>query len=402
MDYNQLPKHIKDRIKEFKTPFFLFDLDRIGMKLDILRKALEPDDVYYAVKCNSLPPVLATLAGKGCGFEANNMAEMEKVLAAKVHPERVINSSPITPAADVRAMYALGVKHFAIDSRSQIDNLKHNAPGCSTYLRLYSTNEGSRFDLSKRLGVHMEDAPALLVYARKSGLHVNGLTFHVGSQCSSPNNWRAGLRDCAALFRQFSELKVVNIGGGYPISYNGAVPGIEEIARAIRDECRDSFRILPTLQAEPGRFLVGDCAMTGTSVILVEDQKPLSRAVVDLSVFCGFIEIIENGGGMRYPVMTDARGKTTGYRIGGATCAGTDILAEEAVLPRLKVDHLHPYKSSRIYFAQTGAYTLDYIDTGRKAGFNGAPIPVVYYLKNGRLHDSDAATQTETKSGEPS
>lgn len=399
MDYSSLPDHIKQRLSTLETPFFLFDLDRIATKLDMLREAIGPEQVYYAVKCNSLPPILATLAGKGCGFEANNRTEMEKVLAAGAQVDRIINSSPITPAADVRAMYALGVRHFAFDSHSQVENLKHNAPGCSVYLRLYSTNEGSRFDLSKRLGVHVEDAPALLAYARNAGLHILGLTFHAGSQCSSPENWRAGLRDCGILFRQFPELKVVNLGGGYPVSYNGTVPNIREIARVIGEACLENFDIPPVLQAEPGRYLVGDCALTGASVIQVEEQKPLSRAVVDLSVFCGFIEIIENGG-IRYPMMTDAKGETVGYRIGGATCAGTDILAEEVLLPRLTVNHRYPEKSSRIYFAQTGAYTLEYIDTGRKAGFNGAPIPQVFYLKEGRRCDPDTATETKMENGE--
>jgi len=108
---------------------------------------------------------------------------------------------------------------------------------------------------------------------------------------------------------------------------------------------------------------------------------------VDLSVFSGrLIEIIESGDGFRYPVeTTEAQGEPVTYQIGGASCAGTDILVKEVCLPRLRTDHQDERNSSRIYFLNTGAYTLDYIAVGQKAGFNGARLPGVYYLKGGRI-----------------
>jgi len=397
LDYASLSDDLRRRLAKLPTPFFLFDLDRIAFKLDLFRNSLQPEQLYYAVKCNSLPAVLATLAGKGCGFEANNRAELEKVLALGVSADRVINSSPIASAADVQAMYAKGVRHFVFDTRNQVENLKINAPECRAFLRIYTSNEGSRFDLSKRFGVRMEDAPCLLTHAYEMGLKVLGLTFHVGSQCSSPDNWCTGLRDCGKLFRRFPDLRIVNLGGGYPVNYDGAVPSIGSITQVIQDACKAYFESPPTLIAEPGRYLTADCALTGVSVIQVEEQEPVSRAVVDLSAYCSLFEIIESGGAIRYPAMTDARGeKMVSYRIGGFTCAGTDVLAEEMTLPRLRVDHRHLESSSRIYFACTGAYTLDFFDMRKKTGFNGASIPSVYYLKDEQLYEVDVASAAAT------
>jgi len=62
MDYKSLSDPIKQTIAMLPTPFFLFDLDRVGAILRLLTEALSPDRVYYAVKCNSLPPILAALA----------------------------------------------------------------------------------------------------------------------------------------------------------------------------------------------------------------------------------------------------------------------------------------------------------------------------------------------------
>ncbi|MFO7884381.1 MAG: hypothetical protein R6U68_06135 [Desulfobacteraceae bacterium] len=68
------------------TPFFLFDLDRIKKKIQRINEALGPDQIFYAVKSNSLPEVLATIAEQGCGFEVNNAGELRKVVDATPPP----------------------------------------------------------------------------------------------------------------------------------------------------------------------------------------------------------------------------------------------------------------------------------------------------------------------------
>jgi len=54
---------------------------RNGRHLNNLQKlsdSLNPDQIFYALKSNSLQPVLEIISGQGCGFQANNMPEMEK------------------------------------------------------------------------------------------------------------------------------------------------------------------------------------------------------------------------------------------------------------------------------------------------------------------------------------
>jgi len=385
MDTGALPDNIVNRMAEFDTPFFLFDLDKIVSNIHQLYDSINPDQIFFALKSNSLPPVLETISRHGCGFEANNVSELEKAIAAGTHPSNIINSSPVVAASDVRKMYASGVDCFTFDSKDQVQNLRINAPDAKTVMRLASTNEGSRFNLSKNLGIEPKSSAELLRYAEANGLKIHGLTFHVGSQCPSPSNWRAGIAQCAELFKQFPDLKMINIGGGFPVRYNGSIPDIASITRVINQSIDNSFEIKPILYIEPGRFIVGDCAIACGTVTNVHHQNPISRATVDLSVFGGLIEIIEIGDGFQYPISKSGIGEIRPYRIIGATCAGTDVIAEEIQLPRLKVDHQMPINSSRIYLLNTGAYTLDYVIAAGMYGFNGLTIPRVYFLKNGEI-----------------
>jgi ornithine decarboxylase len=385
MDIGVLPDNVIKKMGEFDTPFFLFDLDKILVNIKQLNDSLNPDQIFFALKSNSLTPILETISEHGCGFETNNIFEFEKAASAGAHPSNIINSSPITSALDVRNMYTRGVDCFTFDSKDQVQNLKINAPGAKTVMRLSSTNEGSKFNLSKNLGVDPESSVDMLSYAKANGLKIYGLTFHVGSQCHSPYNWRAGIVQCAELFKQFPELEMINIGGGFPVRYNGSIPDFTYISQVINQSINNSFENRPILYIEPGRFIIGNCALSCASVTNVRCQKFISRAVVDLSVFGGLMEIIENGDGFQYPIETTGNDEMRPYRIIGATCAGNDVIAEEVQLPRLKVDLKNPKNSSRIYLLNTGAYTLEYVMTAGKSGFNGLTIPSVYYIKNGEI-----------------
>jgi ornithine decarboxylase len=385
MNYFTLSKKVRGFLAHQKTPFFLFDLNHICSKIDLLNAHIHPDKIFYALKSNSLLRILEAIASKSCGFEVNNAAELDKAIDLGVDPSQIINSSPKTSANDINTMYARGVKYFTFDSKDQIDNLKINAPGSKVVLRIFSTNEGSKFDLSKNIGAHPEFASGLLNYAKKCGLNLYGIMFHVGSQCHSPKNWRAGIKESAKLFKHYRELRVLNIGGGFPIEYNETIPGIEDISNVIKEAINESFIEKPIVYVEPGRYLVGDSALACTSVIQVINEPPISRVTVDISVFAGLIEIIEKGDGFQYTIKTAGHEDKKLYKIVGSTCAGTDVIANEIMLPRLSVNHKDPNKSSRLYISNTGAYTLDYISNGANYGFNGAKIPQAFFINNGEL-----------------
>ena len=104
-----------------------------------------------------------------------------------------------------------------------------------------------------------------------------------------------------------------------------------------------------------------------------------------MSVFAGLIEIIEKGDGFQYMIKTDAHGIKKLYKIVGSTCAGTDVVANEIMLPSLSVNHQDSDKSSRLYILNTGAYSLDYISIDASYGFNGAKIPRVFFINNGEV-----------------
>jgi ornithine decarboxylase len=368
------------------TPYFLFNLGTIRENIDELNTHIKPDRIFYAVKCNSQPKVLQTMASKDCGFEINNIGEFQAIEKAGVKSCEVINSSPISSAENIKYLYKQGVRKYCFDSLKQLENIAANAPGSDVYVRIYNENRGSRFKLN-RFGIKASIAIEQITYAKSLGLTPIGVTFHVGSQCSAVDNWREAIFQASTLFDRFPELNTLNIGGGFPITYKRDIPSLKQIGEIINWSIDEYFKERPIVFAEPGRFAVGNSAFACTSVINVDEGEPFSRAVVDMSLFAGLIELIEIQDGFQYNIITDAdpAGPRKRYQIGGPSCAGTDIVSDEIILPRLSVDFESPIKSSRLYLMNTGAYTLDYIANKESYGFNGSKIPRLFFIENGTI-----------------
>ncbi len=88
-----------ERIREFlrdrresgvdEGPVLVVDLDVVRDNYHAFAKALPDTRVFYAVKANPAPEVLALLAGLGCCFDTASVAAIEMALAAGASPDRI-------------------------------------------------------------------------------------------------------------------------------------------------------------------------------------------------------------------------------------------------------------------------------------------------------------------------
>ena len=106
------------RIREFLRkraddgPCLVVDLDVVRENYLAFAKALPDTKVFYAVKANPAPEVLALLAGLGSSFDTASVAEIEMVLAAGAKPDRISFGNTIKKERDVARAYALGVRRL--------------------------------------------------------------------------------------------------------------------------------------------------------------------------------------------------------------------------------------------------------------------------------------------------
>src|SRR5205085_2635156 len=104
------------------------------------------------------------------------------------------------------------------------------------------------------------------------------------SQQCHPRQWDEAIALTGRLFSELAssgvELRMVNLGGGFPAHYRGHVPPIEAYAEAIMKAMEYHFGgRLPEMVVEPGRYPTGD------SVDILYEQAdyrlPLDLAIGD-------------------------------------------------------------------------------------------------------------------------
>jgi ornithine decarboxylase len=169
-------------------------------------------------------------------------------------------------------------------------------------------------------------------------------------------------------------LRMVNLGGGFPTRYRDEVPAIDEFGRAIMGAMTRCFgNALPEMIIEPGRFIVGDAGVVSAEVVLVSRRAkddPVRWVYLDIGRFGGLAET--EGEAIKYRIATPYDGTPTGpVAIAGPTCDGADILYERSNyrLPTAL------QSGDRVELLATGAYVTTYASQG----FNGfAPLAEHY------------------------
>ncbi len=358
------------------TPCLVMDLDVVEKRYRSLEASLPGVEVYYAVKANPNPGILARLAALGSRFDVASPAEIALCLAAGVDPSRISYGSTIKKRQDIAFAFAAGVRLFAVDSAEELGKVAAAAPGVMVLVRILVSGDGADWPLSRKFGCEPDMAVDLLVQAWTLGLDAAGVSFHVGSQQMHPEMWEPALERAAAVLHQARRagvpVRIVNIGGGFPAGYSADVPHIGAYGTAIQAAISRHLGGRPLrVLCEPGRYVVGDAGVLRAEVVLVsrkgygDEQR---WVYLDVGRFGGLAET--EGEAIRYPMVTSRDGGPVGPVIlAGPTCDSVDVLYERT---RYEMP-LSLAAGDTVDILAAGAYTAAYAS----AGFNGfGPLQV--------------------------
>ena len=363
-----------------ETPFVLIDTQMISQAYDDLRAGFEFAKVYYAVKANPAVEIIDLLKEKGSSFDIASIYELDKVMDRGVSADRISYGNTIKKSKDIRYFYEKGVRLYATDSEADLRNIAKAAPGSKVYVRILT--EGSTtadWPLSRKFGCQTDMAMDLLILARDLGLVPYGISFHVGSQQRDISVWDAAIAKVKVIFERLKEedgieLKLINMGGGFPANYitktNSLETYAEEIIRFLKEDFGDE---LPEIILEPGRSLIANAGILVSEVVLVarKSRTAVERWIyTDVGKFSGLIETMDEA--IKFPIWTEKKGEAEEVVIAGPTCDSADIMYENYKygLP------LNLAIGDRLYWLSTGAYTTSY----SAVEFNGFPPLKAYYL----------------------
>ena len=365
--------------RENGTPLFIVDHDALRRNYKEFKRYLPRVQAYYAVKANADPAIVRTLYDAGGSFDVASFAEFSLVfenirnLPARVRQDfiwdKIIYSNPIK---DRRTLEQLNPYKPLVtyDNAEEIGKIRKHAPDAGLALRIRVPNTGSMVELSSKFGASPAEAVDLITRAFDAGLNVEGLSFHVGSQCTNFENYVQALSTSATIMEESEvrghSLKLLDIGGGFPARYDRHVRPFRELAKILKAELDRLFPKNLEILAEPGRFMVATAATLVAEVIGKADRDGKRCYYINDGIYHTFSGILFDH--CQYHLKAFKRGRKEISAVFGPTCDALDTISQAEELPNLKLGDL-------VYSENIGAYTH-----ASSTHFNGFPPAKVIHI----------------------
>jgi ornithine decarboxylase len=363
--------------KKHGTPLLIIDHEIIRKNYRRFKKLLPRIQAYYAVKANSEPEIIKTLFDEGSSFDVASYNEFMQVynLIDRWREkkkdfyiwDKIIFSNTIKDRDTLRKID----KYEPLVTFDNIDELKKIKEYCNKaglILRLKVPDTGSLVEMASKFGAEPGNALNLIKKSFNSGMEVEGLSFHVGSQCTNFENYISALHITSEIFHEAGKrgypLNIIDIGGGFPAPYDSNVPRFEKLAEIINKECKRLFPDDMEIIAEPGRFF------SATSSTLVSEI--IGKARRDGKIFYHINDgVYHTFSGVVYDKWIPnfhpfKRGTNEICAVVGQTCDSFDKISLAENLPNnLKI-------GDYLYTENIGAYST--VSSTKFNGFEGAKI----------------------------
>ena len=366
-------KLLQELAREHGTPIFVIDHEKIRQNYREFRQYMPDVQVYFAVKANSTPSIVKTLYDLGGSFDVASLPEFMIVYEnIKGMPEqerldwiwdKIIYANTIKPIETLQVLDQYKPL-VTFDNHEELKKIRQYAPHAGLVLRLRVPNTGSMVELSSKFGADPGEAVDLIEEAFGKDLVVEGLSFHVGSQCTNFENYMQALQLSANIIdeaesRLDRKIRILDIGGGFPVKYHPGVKSMRMLAKKLNAEIKRLFPPDMQILAEPGRFLVANACTLVAKVVgkTIRDGKPCYY--INDGVYHTYSgQIFDH---CTYPVLSFKPGERQLSAVFGPTCDSFDTITLSAELPELDIGDL-------VFSENIGAYSI-----ASSTYFNGFP-----------------------------
>jgi len=339
--------------RRLQSPALLLSRPEIRRNLRDLQAALPRAAVHYATKANNDPTILDELHQSGGKFEICSAREIDAVTAAGASIHELIHSHPVKSIREFDAAVEKGVRLFVVDNPEEVKKLNRYA---DTKLRLLvrfrvESAERAVVDLQYKFGCAVDEVLPLARMIRDTGHDYAGLCFHTGSQCLYPDNYVKGIEAGSGLIKALEDeglsTEILDIGGGFPVSYLEPVAAIDEFCRPINTALERHLRPEIKIVCEPGRFISASPVTLVCSIIGKSVRNGRIWYYLDDGLYSTFSGILYDH--CRYPVLTEREGEAKLSVLAGPTCDSFDVMYDGLLIPEHEVGDL-------LIFPLTGAY----------------------------------------------
>ena len=182
--------------QEHGSPVYVYDADTIVSQYERLTSAfakVENLRIHYAVKALSNISILKLFKQLGAGLDTVSSQEVQLGLAAGVDPSKIIYTPNGVSLEEIEKVAEMGVQ-INIDNLSILEQFGAKHPKVPVCVRINPhVMAGGNANISvghidSKFGISIHQIPHLLRIVENTGMTVNGVHMHTGSDISG--HWR--------------------------------------------------------------------------------------------------------------------------------------------------------------------------------------------------------------------
>ncbi len=264
----QTDKHKLLTIAEEFSPCYVYDQNTIIQQINNLKKLSSVDKIFFAMKANPNPDILKSIYSQGVGIEIVSPGELKRTTNTlpNIKKSDMLFTANFAPIEDYIEAYDSGC-HVTIDNKFILEQNPEVFANRNVLLRLdpghgdghhrYVRTAGEQ----SKFGIHHSELVEIKHLCDKHNIMVKGLHTHSGSGILDHKNWHRVMKYLTDKINLFTDVEIINIGGGYGITENPHDKGLD---MQLLDDSITSFKKkFPQLQfwIEPGRYLVANAGV---------------------------------------------------------------------------------------------------------------------------------------------
>lgn len=371
--------------EDFGSPVYVYDAEKITSqykRLTTAFKKVKKIKINYAVKALSNVSVLKLFKSLNAGLDTVSIQEVLLGLEADFKPSDIIFTPNGVSLEEIEEVAAMGVQ-INIDNLSILEQFGTKHPEIPVCIRINPhVMAGGNSNISvghidSKFGISVHQMPLLLRIVENTGMHINGIHMHTGSDILDIDVFLYASEILFQAAKNFKDLSFIDFGSGFKVPYKkGDIEtNVEELGKKLskrfNDFCAEYGREL-TLAFEPGKFLVSEAGKFLVKVNVVKQTTSTVFAQVDSGfnhlirpMFYGVTHYIEN--------ISNPKGKERFYSVVGYICE-TDTFASNRRINEVSEGDI-------LAFHNAGAYCHT-----MSSNYNSRYRPAEVLWYNGKAH----------------
>lgn len=382
---------VKNIADQFGTPTYVYSEDAIVTSakhiIDCFSRHHEGGlSIHYSLKANANFSIVKALLKTGAGIDCVSGGEVYKAIRAGCSPDHIVFAGVGKDQESIDYAVSVGVGWFNVENELELTYIsnaaqKYKRVVCAalrlnpdvkadTMAHIATGHKDAKFGVPMETAKEILDNPAKYPHVQVKGIHV-----HIGSQLGSIDDTVAAVR-IALTFCDDYGLTHINVGGGFPISYDGSSkPDVEAFAKVVGPLTNGKHLML-----EPGRRIVGHAGLLLTRVLY--HKKPEKGNKRFLIVDASMTELMRPAlYGAHHEILpaTKVDGATAHFSIVGPVCETTDVLGE-ADVPDQGAEGM---PGTLLAIMSAGAYGFAMANN-----YNARPLPPQIIIREGKPYQS--------------